>query len=118
MSAQTCLFDDLNQQPIAAQAMDADVFTLLRLFENYRGIDVPQDWFDLLQRYHGALDDPASRQSWSSARLRKTLDDAEALGLVVYRSKWEITADGLSARRIETLRRMGSPEAVLDGRSV
>lgn len=115
MSAQTCLFDDLNQQPIAAQAMDADVFTLLRLFENYRGIDVPQDWFDLLQRYHGALDDPASRQSWSQARLRSTLDAAEKDGLVVYRTKWEITPTGLEARRIETLRRMGAPDAQYAG---
>ena len=64
MNVQASLFDDNLSAPDAIKALDADVFTLLRLFENYRGIDVPQDWFDLLQRYHGALDDPASRQSW------------------------------------------------------
>lgn len=83
-----------------------DTYTLLRLFENHRGIDVPQDWFDLKQHYHGALDDPKSRESWSSARLNRALDDADARGLVVYRNKWEITAAGLEARKAEYERRV------------
>lgn len=115
MSTQACLFDDEPRASETPSPLTPDVFTLLRLFENYRGIDVPQDWFDLLQRYHGALDDPASRQSWSQARLRSTLDAAENDGLVVYRTKWEITPTGLEARRIETLRRMGAPDAQYAG---
>ncbi|WP_421862466.1 hypothetical protein [Marinobacter adhaerens] len=94
------------QAEMFSKPLDPDVFTLLRLFENYRGIDVPQDWFDLKQHYHGALDDPASRESWSSQRLNKTLDQAEAMGLVVYREKWEITSQGLESRKAETVRRM------------
>lgn len=88
--------------------LSADVFTLLRLFENHRGIDRPQDWFDLKQRYHGAMDDPASREVWSAPRLSKALDHAEADGLVVYRDKWEITQAGIEARKNETVRRMRS----------
>ena len=96
----------MNQAELLIKPMSPDTFTLLRLFENHRGIDVPQDWFDLKQRYHGALDDPASRESWSSQRLSKALDVAEAEGLVVYRDKWEITPAGVEARKAETVRRM------------
>lgn len=94
------------QAELFAKPLTADVFTLLRLFENERGIDVPQDWYDLLQRYHGAFDEPASRSSWSPSRLRKVLDEADEAGLIVYRDKWEITAAGLQARKAETVRRM------------
>ena|SRR5690554_5666620 len=96
----------MNQAELLIKPMSPDTFTLLRLCENHRGIDVPQDWFDLKQNYHGALDDPESRESWSSQRLSKALDVAEAEGLVVYREKWEITGAGLEARKAETLRRM------------
>lgn len=94
------------QAELFAKPLAPDVFTLLRLFENHRGIDVPQGWDDLKQRYHGALDDPKSRESWSSARLSKALDAAEAMGLVVYRQQWEITSKGLEARKAEAVRRM------------
>lgn len=94
------------QQEILPRPLDSDVFTLLRLFENHRGIDRPQGWDDLKQRYHGAIDDPASRESWSNARLSKVLDAAEAQGLVEYRQQWEITARGLEARKNEIVRRI------------
>ena len=96
----------MNQAELLTRPLDADVCTLLRLFENHRGIDAPQDWFDLQQHYHGAYDDPGSRQVWSSQRLNGALDRAEADGLVVYRSKWEITPAGVEARKAETVRRM------------
>tara|TARA_R100000789_G_scaffold74369_2_gene70079 strand:- start:757 stop:1053 length:297 start_codon:yes stop_codon:yes gene_type:complete len=96
----------MNQAELLTRPLDADVFTLLRLFENHRGIDVAQDWFDLKQHYHGAYDDPASREAWSSQRLSRALDRAEAEGLVVYRNKWEITPAGIEARKAETVRRM------------
>ena len=57
-------------------------------------------------RYDGALDDPASREAWSSQRLSRALDSSEAEGLVVYREKWEITPAGVEARKAETVRRM------------
>lgn len=96
----------MNQAELLEKPLSADTFTLLRLFENHRGIDVPQSWDDLKQHYHGALDNPKSRESWSSARLNRALDDADARGLVMYRDKWEITEKGLEARKAETLRRM------------
>ena len=96
----------MSQQELIEKPLSPDVFTLLRLFENHRGIDRPQDWFDLKQHYHGAMDDPSNRESWSSARLSKALDAAEAAGYVVYREKWEITSQGLEARKAETVRRM------------
>lgn len=98
----------MNQAELITKPLEDDTFTLLRLFENHRGIDQAQDWFDLKQRYHGALDDPASRESWSSSRLSKALDVADAGGLVRYREKWEITAAGLEARKQETIRRMAA----------
>lgn len=96
----------MSQQELIEKPLPPDVFTLLRLFENHRGIDRPQDWFDLKQHYHGALDDPDSREVWSAPRLSKALDAAEAAGYVVYREKWEITSQGLEARKAETVRRM------------
>ncbi|WP_417315626.1 hypothetical protein [Cycloclasticus pugetii] len=96
----------MSQVELLEKPISADVFTLLRLFENYRGIDVPQDWFDLRQHYHGALDDPASRETWSPQRLSKVLDEAEAEGLVEYRDKWRITPKGAETRKAETVRRM------------
>ena len=96
----------MNQAELLTRPLDADVFTLMRLFENHRGIDVPQDWFDLKQRYHGAYDDPASREVWSSPRLSRALDRAEADGLVTYQGKWEITPAGIEVRVAETVRRM------------
>lgn len=96
----------MSQEELLARPLDADVFTLMRLFENHRGIDVPQDWFDLKQHYHGAYDDPASREVRSSQRLSRALDSAEAEGLAVYRDKWEITPAGVEARKAETVRRM------------
>lgn len=94
------------QAELFAKPLSPDVFTLLRLFENYRGIDRPQDWFDLKQRYHGAMDDPASRECWTATRLNRALDEAESAGLIEYEHKWEITTKGLEARKAETLRRM------------
>src|SRR5690554_7727348 len=96
----------MTQAELLNKPLAADVFTLLRLFENHRGIDAPQDWFDLKQHYYGAYDDPGSREVWSSQRLSKAQDRAEAYGLVVYRSKWEITGAGIEARKNETVRRM------------
>lgn len=98
----------MTQAELLNKPLAADVFTLLRLFENHRGIDVPQDWFDLKQRYHGAFDDPDSREVWSYQRLNKALDEAEEEGLIVYREKWEITRKGVEKRKNETVRRMRS----------
>lgn len=101
---------DEEQAELFVKPLAPDVFTLLRLFENYRGIDVPQSWDDLKQVYHSVYDDPrenkSARSSWGSARLNKTLDSAEALGLIEYQDKWEITAKGLEVRKAETVRRM------------
>lgn len=94
------------QAEMFSKPLAPDVFTLLRLFENYRGIDVPQDWFDLKQRYHGAIDDPSSRECWTATRLNRALDEAESAGLIEYEHKWEITTKGLEARKAETVRRM------------
>lgn len=69
------------QAEMFTKPLSPDVFTLLRLFENYRGIDRPQDWFDLKQRYHGAM------------------DEAEGAGLIEYSDKWMITAKGLRPGR-------------------
>lgn len=96
----------MSQAELLEKPISADVFTLLRLFENHRGIDEPQDWFDLRQRYHGALDDPASRETWSPQRLSKVLDEAESDGLIEYKAKWMITDAGLAARKAETVRRI------------
>lgn len=96
----------MNQAELLNKPLSADVFTLLRLFENHRGIDVPQDWFDLKQHYHGALDQPGSREVWSSPRLSRALEAAEDGGLIEYRNKWEITPAGIEARKAETVRRM------------
>ncbi|MBY5961936.1 hypothetical protein [Marinobacter nauticus] len=94
------------QAEMFTKPLSPDVFTLLRLFENYRGIDRPQDWFDLKQRYHGQLEDPASRECWTAARLNRVLDEAEDAGLIEYSDKWMITTKGLEARKAETVRRM------------
>lgn len=96
----------MSQVELLEKPISADVFTLLRLFENYRGIDRPQDWFDLMQRYHGALDDPKSRESWRPQRMSRALDEAEAAGLVEYTDKWMITDAGLEARKSEMVRRV------------
>lgn len=96
----------MNQADLIEKPLSADIFTLLRLFENHFGMDVPQSWDDLRQRYHGAYDNPESRETWSPSRLSKALDAAEAAGLVEYHEKWEITQRGVEARRNETLRRM------------
>jgi len=89
-----------------------DAFILLRLFENHRGIDVPQSWTDLLQRYHSVYENPDKRPktSWRPERLRKALNEAEAQGLIeLQRShNWTITSRGLEVRREETVRRMKS----------
>lgn len=95
-----------SQAELFVKPLDPDVFTLLRMFENHRGIDLPQSWDDLKQRYHGAYDDPSSRVSWSNTRLCQALDKADHAGLVVYQDKWEITDAGLEARKAETVRRM------------
>ena len=96
----------MSQQELIEKPLSPDVFTLLRLFENHRVIDRPQDWYDLKQRYHGAMDDPASRECWTATRLNRALDDAESAGLIEYSDKWMITAKGLEARKAETVRRM------------
>lgn len=83
-----------------------DVFTLLRIFENWRGIDEPQSFPELLQHYHGALDDPSSRESWGKCRLSRAIDAAFDQGLIEYEHKWQITAKGAQARKAETVRRM------------
>lgn len=93
-----------------AKPISKDVHTLLCLFENHRGIDVPQGWSDLLQRYHSVYEDPDKRPktSWRPERLRKALSEAEARGLIeLQRShNWTITNRGLEARSEETVRRM------------
>lgn len=91
---------------LAAMPMDSDAFTVLRMLENHRGIDVPQSWEALLHRYHSAYDDMESRTSWGRSRLSNALDVAEAHGLIEYREAWRITRAGADARRAETVRRM------------
>ncbi len=95
---------DLFEKP-----MEKDQFTLLRMFTNYRNIDLPQNWDDLIWRYHSAYDDPTGpKSSWSAKRLRRAIDAAEAHGLIEYQRdhKWMITDRGLEARQAETVRRM------------
>lgn len=100
----------MNQVEMLESPLNPDVFTLLRLFENHRGIDVPQSWDDLKQVYHSVYDDSREielgKSSWSPARLNKALDAAWLLGLIEYEHKWMITAKGLEARKEETVRRM------------
>jgi hypothetical protein len=97
---------DEQQAELFSKPLPADVFTLLRLFTNYRGIDEPQSYPDLHQHYHGAFDDPNSREVWGKCRLSRTIDVAFERGLITYRKKWEITDKGLAARKAETVRRM------------
>lgn len=102
-----------HQAEVFNKPLAQDVFTLLQLFENERGIDVGQSWLDLLQRYHSVYDEPDKkpRTSWRPDRLRKALDQAEALGLVCdgiaeWGKDWMLTAKGAQARKAETVRRM------------
>lgn len=101
------------QAEMFSKPLAQDVFTLLQLFENERGVDVGQSWLDLLQRYHSVYDEPDKKPktSWRPDRLRKALDQAEALGLVgdgiaEWGKDWMLTAKGVQARKAETLRRM------------
>ncbi|WP_379945102.1 hypothetical protein OZ656_06255 [Marinobacter sp. LM1] len=98
------------QAEMFAKLLPKDVYTLLRLFENYRGIDLPQGWQDLLQVYHSVFEDPDKRPktSWRPDRLRKALDKAQELGLIELQRNhhWMITPEGLKARKAETVRRM------------
>lgn len=96
----------MSQFELLEKPISPDVYILLRLFENYRGIDRPQDWFDLLNWNHGALYEPATRETWRPQRLSRVLDEAEAAGLVEYTDKWMITDAGLEARKAEMVRRV------------
>lgn len=101
------------QAELFSKPLAQDVFTLLQLFENDRGIDVGQNWLDLLQVYHSVYDEPDKkpRTSWRPDRLRRALEQAEALGLVgdgiaEWGKDWMLTAKGAQARKAETVRRM------------
>lgn len=98
----------MNQTPLFDQAepLTTDMHVLLQLFTNWRGIDVGQDWLDLLQVYHSVYEDPDKRPktSWRPDRLRKALDKAEDLGLIAdgraeWGKDWMITAKGIQARQ-------------------
>jgi len=94
--------------------ISSDVFTLLRLFENERGVDVGQNFLDLLQNYHSVYDEPKKRPktSWSANRLRNALEKSEASGLIEdgkeWLKDWKISAIGLEVRKAETVRSMRS----------
>lgn len=94
------------QAELFDKPLPPDVYTLLRLFQNHRGIDEPHTYPDLLQYYHGAFDDPNSRETWGKCRLSRAIDAAFQRGLIHYPCHWEITAKGVAARKAETLRRM------------
>lgn len=102
----------MEQDELIKKPLTPDVFTLLRLFENEYGVDVGQNWLDLLQHYHSDYDEPNKRPktSWRPHRLRKALDQAEAQGLIrdgkEWLKDWMITTEGLEARKAETVRRM------------
>lgn len=86
-------------------ALTTDMYVLLQLFTNYRGIDIPQDFFGLSHVYHSVYTHPDKRPktSWSEARVRKAIDACEEAGLIAYGNyhdghKWMITERGLKAR--------------------
>jgi len=100
------------QEEMMDRSIESDVFTLLRLFENERGIDVGQNWLDLLQRYHSTYDEPEKRPktSWRPERLRRAIDRAKAAGFIEgagdWIKDWKVSDKGLEARKAETARRM------------
>jgi len=100
------------QGEIIDRAVSSDVFTLLCLFENERGVDIGQNFLDLLQNYHSVYDEPKKRPktSWSANRLRNALDQAEASGFIEngkeWLKDWKISTRGLEVRKAETVRRM------------
>lgn len=99
----------MNQAELIEKALAPDTFTLLRLFENYRGIDRPQTWLDLMAHYHSVYEAPDKRPktAWRPERMRKALDAAWSQKLIDHETNgWMITAKGLEARKAETLRRM------------
>lgn len=103
---QAQLFDD-------GPALTQDMYVILQLFTNWRGIDIAQDFEGLCHVYHSVHTHPDKlpKTSWSPARVLKAVEKCEAAGLVIYPEtytghKYEITAKGLAARKAETVRRM------------
>lgn len=103
----------MNQQELLEKPLAQDMYVLLQLFENYRGIDVRQDFFGLHHVYHSAYTHPGKlpKTSWSEPRVMKAIEACEAAELIADVGEtpgvwWEITAKGRKARKAETVRRM------------
>lgn len=103
----------MNQQSeMFAKPIEPDMQVILELFTNWRGVDVRKDFEDLCHVYHSVHTHPdrLPKTSWSPARVLKAVQKCEALGLVTYPEtdtghKYEITINGIEARRAEWERR-------------
>lgn len=87
-------------------ALTQDMHVLLELFENYRGIDIRQDFFGLHHVYHSVYTHPGKlpKTSWSEDRVLKAIRACEAAGLISDVGErrgchWEITGAGVEARK-------------------
>lgn len=103
----------MNQQELFENPLTQDMYVLLQLFENYRGIDIRQDFFGLHHVYHSVYTHPGKlpKTSWSEQRVMKAIEACEAAELIADVGEnrgvwWEITAKGREARKAETVRRM------------
>lgn len=101
------------QAEMFSKPLAQDMYVLLQLFENYRGIDIRQDFTGLHHVYHSVYTNPGKlpKSSWSEARVLNAIEACEAAGLIAdvgYNPGvwWEITKAGAEARKAETLRRM------------
>lgn len=113
------LHDERREQRAEEQAemfekpLEPDAYVILQLFINWRGIDIPQDFEDLCHVYHSVHTDPNKlpKTSWSRARVLRAVEQCQAAGLVIYREhhdghKYELTKQGLEARKAEYERRV------------
>lgn len=103
----------LSQSEMFDKPIEPDMFVILELFTNWRGIDVRKDFEDLCHVYHSVHTHPEKlpKTSWSPARVLRAVQKCEAAGLVIYPEtvtghKYEITNKGIEARRIERERRV------------
>lgn len=106
----------MSQVELLEKPISADVFVILRTFENYRGVDVEQDIDDICHQYHSVYLEPkAPKASWSGRRVISALGKAMDQGLVYQpyskilgrTHNYCLTQKGIEARRAETVRRMG-----------
>lgn len=110
------------EMPVPQLTLPEDVYVVLLMFQNWGGgKDFPRTWQALSQKYHSVyVDEDAPKSTWSSKRLQKALEDAEARGFIEEGSDhypyprnsnatedqkrrfncWYITASGIAARDI------------------